>query len=104
MRWTVETLNEGVNDEIAALPPKIQAKLLWIFEQVEARGLPSLGPPHIDHLDGGIREFRAKGLEGIGRALFVVAPGRRVVIVHAFQKKTPSAALRLAAERARSIA
>lgn len=46
MAWTVETLGRAVDDEIAALPPKIQAKLLWIMEQIEARGLPALRPPH----------------------------------------------------------
>ncbi len=106
MAWTVTTLDEDVDGEIAALPPKIQAKLLWIMEQIEARGLPQLGPPHLDHLGGGLYELRAKGLEGIGRALFVVAPWQRVVIVHAFQKKTqktPPRAIRLAQERAKGV-
>lgn len=106
MPWTVTTLGDDVDDEIAALPTKIQAKLLWIMEQIEARGLPLLGPPHLDHLGGGLYELRAKGLEGIGRALFVVASGQRVVIVHAFQKKTqktPPRAIRLAQERAKGV-
>ena len=103
MAWTVETLGAAVDDEIAALPPKVQAKLVWIMEQIEARGLPALRPPHIDHLGGGLYELRAKGQEGIGRALFITR-GERVIIVHAFQKKTqktPARNLRLAAERAK---
>lgn len=103
MAWTVETLGAAVDDEIAALPPKVQAKLVWIMEQIEARGLPALRPPHIDHLGGGLYELRAKGQEGIGRALFITR-GERVVIVHAFQKKTqktPARNLRLAAVRAK---
>lgn len=103
MAWTVETLSAAVDDEIAALPPKVQAKLLWIMEQIEARGLPALRPPHIDHLGGGLYELRAKGQEGIGRALFVTR-GNRVVVVHAFQKKTqktPARNLRLAEQRAK---
>src|SRR5271154_728266 len=102
MAWTVETLGEAIDTEIAALPPKVQAKLLWIMEQIEARGLPALRPPHIDHLGGGVYELRAKAEGGIGRALFVTR-GRRVV-VHAFHKKTqktPSRAIRLAVERAK---
>lgn len=105
MPWTVETLGETVDNEIAALPPKVQAKLLWIMEQIEARGLPALSPPHIDHLGGGLYELRAKGQGGIGRALFVTR-GQRAVIVHAFHKKTqktPPRALRLAAERAKGV-
>lgn len=103
MAWTVETCGVVVDDEIAALPPKVQAKLLWIMEQIEARGLPALRPPHVDHLGGGLYELRAKGMEGIGRALFVIR-GRRVVVVHAFQKKTqktPKRAIDLALQRAK---
>lgn len=106
MAWTVATLNEAVDDEIAALPPKIQAKLLWITDQIETRGLPRVGPPHVDYLGGGLYELRAKGAEGIGRALFVIASGQRVVIVHAFQKKTqrtPPRAIRLAQDRAKGV-
>jgi phage-related protein len=105
MAWTVETLGEAIDAEIAALPPKIQAKLLWIMEQIEARGLPALRPPHIDHLGDGLYELRAKAEGGIGRALFVTR-GRRVIVAHAFQKKsqkTPSRAIRLALERAKAI-
>ena len=105
MAWTVETLRLAVDDEIAALPLKVQAKLLWIMEQIEARGLPALRPPHIDHLGGGLYELRAKGQEGIGRALFVTR-GERIIIVHAFQKKTqktPARNLRLAIERAKEM-
>ena len=105
MAWTVETLRLAVDDEIAALPNKVQAKLLWIMEQIEARGLPALRPPHIDHLGGGLYELRAKGQEGIGRALFVTR-GERAIIVHAFQKKsrkTPARNLRLAIERAKEM-
>ena len=42
MGWTVETLGPTVDAEIATLPPKVQAKLLWIMEQIEDRGLPAL--------------------------------------------------------------
>jgi phage-related protein len=105
MAWTVETLGSAIDREIAALPPKVQAKLLWIMEQIEARGLPALRPPHIDHLGEGVYELRAKAEGGIGRALFVVQ-GQRVVIAHAFHKKTqktPPRAIRLAVERAKGI-
>ena len=106
MAWTVETLGEAVDDEIAALPAKIQAKLLWIMEQIESRGLPALRPPHVDSLGDALFELRAKGQEGIGRALFVVMPPQRVVIVHAFQKKqqkTPKQAIDLARRRAKAL-
>lgn len=101
MTRTVETSGEAVDEAIAALPPKVQAKRL----QIEARGLPSLRAPHIDHVGGGLYELRAKGAEGIGRALFVTRR-ERVVIVHAFHKKsqkTPTRAIRLAQARAKHV-
>jgi phage-related protein len=106
MPWTVETLNEIVDDEIAALPANVQAKLLWIMEQIEGRGLPALRPPHVDHLGKGLLELRAKGQEGIARALFQVVSPQRVVILHAFQKKqqkTPKGAIGLAHQRAKDM-
>ena len=105
MAWTVETLGDLVDDEIAALPAKVQAKLVWIMEQIEARGLPALRPPHIDHLGAGLYELRAKADQGIGRALFVTR-GQRVVVVHAFLKKsqkTPQRAIQLSVARAKGV-
>ncbi len=105
MAWTVETLSKVVDQEIASLPPKIQAKPLWIMELIEARGLPELRPPHIAHLEGRLYELRAKSLEGIGRALFVVTT-ERVVILHAFHKKTqktPQGAIATAHRRAKDV-
>lgn len=61
MTWIVETLSEAVDNEIAALPPRIQAKLLWIMEQIESRGLTALRPPHIAHLEDRLYELRARG-------------------------------------------
>jgi phage-related protein len=51
--------------------------------------------------------MRPSGKRAEGRALFVTATGRRVVIVLAFVKKTrktPDHIIKLALERARSIA
>ncbi len=46
--------------------------------------------------------MRVKGHDGIGRAIYVTAFEQRIVIVHAFRKKsrkTPTQAVRLALER-----
>ena len=50
--------------------------------------------------------MRFDGRDGIGRAIYVATIGRRVVVVHAFVKKTqktPKAALELAEQRAKEI-
>ena len=101
MRWTVETL-AAVEDEILALPPKLQARLLRLMEMVEAVGLDQIHEPHVKHLDGKLWELRAKAPEGIARGIYVAVTGRRVVVLHVFVKKTqktPKAALELARER-----
>lgn len=105
MAWTVETRSETVDEEVAALPPKIQATPPWIMERIEERGLPALRSPHVGHLGEGMYDLRAKGQEGIGRALFVIR-GTRVIVLHAFQKKTqkiPARAIDLAWKREKSV-
>jgi len=50
--------------------------------------------------------MRLNGRDGIARAIYVTASGRRIVVVHAFVKKaqkTPRAALELAEQRAKEI-
>ena len=51
-------------------------------------GLASLSEPHVKHLEGKLWELRLAGRDGIARALYVTAVGRRVVAVRAFVKKT----------------
>jgi phage-related protein len=65
-----------------------------------------VGKPHVKHLRGKLWEMRMKGRDGIGRAIYVVAKGQRVVVVHAFTKKTektPKSALELAEARAKEV-
>lgn len=105
MRWSVETL-DVVDDEIMELPPKLQARLLRLFEMVESRGLDQLHEPHVKHLDGKLWELRAKAAEGIARGIYVAVTGRRVVVLHVFVKKsqkTPRRALEFAQERMKEV-
>ncbi len=106
MTWTVETLGPLVDAEIEALPKDMQAAFLRLAERVEAVGLERIGAPHVKHLQGKLWEMRLTGRDGIARAIYVTATGRRVVVVHAFVKKsqkTPRAALELAEQRAKEI-
>jgi phage-related protein len=43
---------------------------------------------HVKHLEGKVWEIRLSGRDGVARALYVTAVGRRVVVVRAFTKKT----------------
>ena len=50
--------------------------------------------------------MRLTGRDGIARALYITAIGRRVIVVHAFVKKTqktPRGAIELARRRAKEI-
>ncbi|HEY9567608.1 MAG TPA: type II toxin-antitoxin system RelE/ParE family toxin [Thalassobaculum sp.] len=50
--------------------------------------------------------MRLRGRDGIGRAIYVTATGRRIIVLHAFAKKsrrTPWQALKLAEQRMREI-
>ena len=60
----------------------------------------------VKHLEGKLWEMRMKGRDGIARAIYLTATGERVVVVHAFMKKTqktPAAALEVARERAKEV-
>ena len=106
MAWRVEILNESVAAEIAALPADMQARFLRLAERIVSTGLQSLIEPHLKHLEGKLWELRLAGRDGIARALYVTAIGRRVVVVRVFVKKTrktPRAEIELALRRAREI-
>lgn len=101
MRWTVETL-AIVDGEIAALPVGLRARLLRLLRLVEDVGLERIHEPHAKHLEGKLWELRVSASEGIARGLYVTMEGRRVVVLHVFEKKTqktPRRAIDLAIER-----
>lgn len=106
MGWAVETLSEAVVAEIEALPADMRARLVRITQLIEDLGLDQVGEPHLKHLEGRLWEMRLKGRDGISRALYVTAIGKRVVIVRVFVKKTertPRREIDLALARARQV-
>ena len=67
---------------------------------------PNLRLPHSRALGGGPFELRPRGAVGTGRAFYCFLIGKRVVIVHAFIKKTaqtPDKELKLARKRAKEL-
>ena len=106
MVWTVETLNETVDAELAELPADMRARLVRISELIESVGLPNAKEPHVRHIRGQLWEIRLKGKAGIARALYVTAKEQRVVILRAFIKKTektPTGEIILALQRAKEV-
>jgi phage-related protein len=106
MAWTVETVNETVDAELAELPADMRARLARISELVGAVGLPNVKEPHVRHVRGQLWEIRLTGKAGIARALYVTAKEPRVVILRAFIKKTektPAGEIDLALQRAKEL-
>jgi phage-related protein len=106
MAWTVETLNETVDAELAELPADMRARLVRISELIESVGLPNVKEPHVRHIRGQLWEIRLKGKAGIARALYVTAQEQRVVILRAFIKKTektPAGEINLALKRVKEL-
>jgi phage-related protein len=106
MRWSVEFLNEVVEEEFRLLPKDMQARFVRISELIEAYGIEHAGMPHVRHLDGKLWEMRAKGKAGISRGIYVAISGRRVVILRIFVKKTektPRSEILLALDRMKEL-
>jgi len=61
MAWTVETLNETVDAELADLPADMRARLARISELIESVGLLNVKEPHVRHIRGQLWEIRLKG-------------------------------------------
>lgn len=106
MSWTVEFLNLNVRAELEALPKDIVASFLRISRLIAAHGLERVHEPYVKHLEGRLWEMRMKGRDGIARAIYLTASGKRVVIVRVFSKKTqktPRAEIELALQRAKEV-
>ncbi len=102
--WCVETLDARVDHELNGMPADVRSRFVRISLLIEEFGPVAVGMPHVRSLGRGLWEIRASGRDAIGRGIYVVASGRRVVVVHAFIKKTqqtPERALQIAMQRAK---
>jgi phage-related protein len=84
----------------------MRARFRRIVELIQNHGLERVREPHVKHLEGPLWEMRMKGKDGISRAIYVTAKGRRVVVLRVFIKKTqktPRLEIDLALERAKEL-
>ncbi len=82
------------------------ARFRRIVELVQSQGIERMREPHVKFLGDRLWEMRMTGKDGIARAIYVTASGRRVVVVRAFVKKTqktPARELDLARKRAKDV-
>jgi len=104
MTWKIETLNSVVDKELSELPTDMRARFAWICRLIQEHGLENVREPYVRHVEGKLWEMRMKGKDGISRALYITATGKRVVVLRAFIKKTqktPHNEIALAKQRAK---
>jgi phage-related protein len=104
--FRVEFLDEKVEGEADELPVDMRAKLERIVRLLEEFGVSAAREPYVKSLGSGLFEMRITGKDGIARAVYVHATGRRLVIVLVFIKKTqktPDHVLKLARARAKEV-
>lgn len=82
------------------------ASFLRISRLIASEGLEKVHEPYVKYLEGPLWEMRMKGRDGIARAAYVTASGRRVVVVRIFGKKTqktPRREIEMGLKRAREV-
>ena len=106
MSWTILFVNEAAKAELDALPVDMRARFERIVSLIRDHGLEKVREPYVKHLEDKLWEMRLIGRDGIARAIYVTASGRRVFVLRTFVKKTqktPKRELELARERAKEV-
>jgi phage-related protein len=90
--WTLvyfETIGgrQPVRDYLEALEADERAQMTFDLDLLSEFGI-SLGAPYVRSISGKLRELRTRGRRQ-HRVLFFAVVGRRIVLLHAFVKKTP---------------
>lgn len=105
MPYKLEYYHQRVLHEIESWPVDILADYARLVELLVEFG-PNLRMPHARAMGDGLFELRPRGKAGISRALYCHLAGKRIVVVHAFVKKTqhtPERDLALARKRLKEL-
>jgi phage-related protein len=105
MAWHIEYYNDTVEQSILHLPSGLLARYLRLTDLMIEFG-PNLGMPHTRAMGEGLFELRVKGQEGIARVFYCTVVQRRIVMLHAFIKKsqkTPKRELDIAKRRLQEV-
>jgi len=103
--FEVSYFHERVLNEVQSWPVDVLADYARLIELLTEHG-PSLRMPHSRAFGDGLFEVRPRGRSGIGRAFYCFLLGKRVVVLHAFIKKTqqtPDKELNLARKRLKEV-
>lgn len=105
MDYKIEYFHPRVKAEIESWPDGILADYARLVELLMEFG-PNLRMPHSRAMGSGLFELRPRGKEGATRAFYCFAVNQRIVILHAFVKKTQQTRkkdLRIARQRMEEI-
>jgi phage-related protein len=105
MEWEIAYCTEELQRAILGFPAGIQARYIHLTQRMLSFG-PNLGMPHSRALGEGLFELRLKSREGIGRVFYCLLPGQRIMMLHAFVKKsqkTPPKELKVARARLKEV-
>lgn len=103
--YSIEYFHSRVLSEIESWPDGILADFTRMIELLMEFG-PKLRMPHTRALGGGLFEVRPRGKEGVGRAFYCFVFEKRILILHAFIKKTrstPEHELKIARKRMKEV-
>lgn len=105
MAFQIDYFHERVLAEIESWPVDVLADYARLVELLIEYG-PSLRLPHSRAFGDGLFELRPRGRSDIGRAFYCTMVGRRIIVLHAFIKKTqqtPDRELKLARRRLKEL-
>jgi phage-related protein len=103
--FEIEYFHPRVLAEIESWPVDVLADYAHLVRLLAEHG-PNLRLPHSRAMGDGLFELRPRGRSGIGRAFYCFLVGKRVVVVHAFVKKTqqtPEKELKIARKRMKEL-
>jgi phage-related protein len=92
---------EPVREFLTSLDRRAQARFDWSIEQLRSRNTRAR-EPLVRQLEGKIWELRRESDTNIYRLLYSYLPGKRILFLHGFQKKTqktPRREIEVAQER-----
>jgi phage-related protein len=105
MAWGIVYYSADLQSKIMEFPAGVQARYVHLTERMAVFG-PDFAMPHTRSMGKGLFEMRMKSKEGIGRVFFCTRPGQRILMLHAFIKKsskTPSKEMTLARTRLKEV-
>lgn len=104
--WKIKFVNAKAEEELLSLSADLKAKFLHVTEMLMAFGPHNVGLPHVRPLENKLWELRLKGKDNIARSIYVLASGRRLVVLRTFIKKTqktPPSELKIAYMRLKEV-